>query len=319
MTKKVIVFFSDENYFFHTLQAIISIKIFWNYRGDICVLVYELSDFKVKRLEKIGVEVIFRQREIPQNDCKYLDCILLRLSIFTLEFKKWDKILCLDSDISVRCDLNPLFENKGFSVAPDYWFSRISCQFLYPESPRDLILWKEIKETYDINKIAFNAGVMLIDTDIVTPNMYTEIRDLYYKYANISLFWDQSVLNLYFSHRCNILPQYYNNYIWVYSQHYPEIFNKIEDHYGIFHFIWKQKLFLKESPYFDYYQNILNQNLDNIEGIHHKYKNTKTLNQYKEIFIKINQDIFDSSIGFEEREGVYFIKNPENILIYQQG
>lgn len=312
--KRVVVLLTDEWYYHHTLQVIQSLRIYGNYSGDICIISYWLPDWQEDEFKHQGCDVFLFDKILEHNHKIYPNIVLLKFTLFKEVFKQWDKVLYIDSDTTIRCDVNKLFEYSWINVVPEIAFFPLSCQFSLPQSDVQKKIWWNLKDCYDMTRKSFNSWVMVFETNIIHKDMYQEIIDLFYKYEDLLLLPDEAILNLYFYEKHTFLPLYYNNYIWVYSQYFPEIFKDIQEHFGIFHFIGKNKIFLKTNKNYNYYIDILHNNTDALHDINERYSSPLFLKKYDQLLSSVNKKIFHQEWLLEKKEGFYFIKNPLDVL-----
>jgi lipopolysaccharide biosynthesis glycosyltransferase len=135
--------------------------------------------------------------------------------LFTPEFKKWDNIVYLDSDILVRASLEKLSTVKGFWAVDDC--RNLENQFINQKKDKNVIwnreydkLLNKLHTKYNLLRSAFNAGVIAFSTDIVKENTFKELNELSNQYMQIAGLADQSILNLFFSMTWKRLPAVYN-------------------------------------------------------------------------------------------------------------
>ena len=75
----------------------------------------------------------------------------------------------------------------------------------------DYSVYLRLKNNYDLQSNAFNAGFIVFETDIISNNVYDELIALANSYNKVLLCDDQSVLNLLFYKRWKPLPLAYNS------------------------------------------------------------------------------------------------------------
>ena len=113
-------------------------------------------------------------------------------------FKQYDKILYLDCDMLVLCDLKPLFDldltDRYAAVSVD------SLQFLKPP---------HLKRIQCSNKTYFNSGVMLLNLQKMREDNIVESL-IEYRKNGINYYMDQDAFNVVFNDCLVYIPFYYN-------------------------------------------------------------------------------------------------------------
>ena len=72
-------------------------------------------------------------------------------------------------------------------------------------------LFGELKNRYDLNRPAFNAGVLAFNSDIITKDDLRKIKDTFLHFKDVIKFQaEEKVLNLYFYDKWQELPAVYN-------------------------------------------------------------------------------------------------------------
>ena len=139
----------------------------------------------------------------------------LKSLVFHSYFKKWKKVLYVDSLVNIHRPLTPAFfeqiDLKGKILAnPDSWPKAewtLRTQFLEKCNPS---LFKELEElrknSFDTVDY-FQSTVMLYDTSILMPSTLIEILQLYQKFGEIADS-DQSIFSLYWV----VLKQKYSSF-----------------------------------------------------------------------------------------------------------
>jgi lipopolysaccharide biosynthesis glycosyltransferase len=62
----------------------------------------------------------------------------------------------------------------------------------------------------DLNKPAFNSGVMAFNTDIISGDDFQNLKKLFFHYQNILYISEETILNIYFYDKWQELSQVYN-------------------------------------------------------------------------------------------------------------
>lgn len=207
--KNLLVTIADKNYIQQAKQLFSS--VYWNagWNGDYMLLTNdipkeELNWFHDKGILTKSCELLY---DGPMGDGNYSTAVLNKFYLFTPEFKKWEYVVFLDSDIIVRAPIDRLIETKAFSspkTCKKYFIIYFSCN--------DSKEFLKLKEEYGIkrlNKPAFNSGVISFNTSIIKDDTFDKLMAIFRKYASISN-GDDSILNLYFYDQWIPLPLVYN-------------------------------------------------------------------------------------------------------------
>ncbi|MFA5856455.1 MAG: glycosyltransferase [Candidatus Pacearchaeota archaeon] len=205
MKKNVLITLADKNYIEQAKTLFSSAYFNGGWDEDFLLLSFEIPEKKLNWFKNKGIKII-RCKKIDSTDNIFnkehsLICIN-KFYMFTDYFKKWDKVIYLDSDIIVKSSLLELKKYKGFYATID----------------PTLRLKNQIISGYKYNflrylfKKSFNAGVLVFNTEIIKENSFNELKNLFNKYKNKIKYSDQTILNLYFSNKIKELPLVYNVY-----------------------------------------------------------------------------------------------------------
>ncbi len=198
--RDIIVFLADSNYVEQAKQLFSSIYWKAGWKGDYMLLSHQISDNELKWFRDKGVLI----REcIPLFDKtigkNYSPIVLDKLYLFKTEFKKWNNVVFLDSDIIVRGSLERLTKINGFASVKS--FLKLRGEFFVDS---DLI--SDLSISFNLNKRAFCTGIMAFSTNIINDNTFDEIINLFKKYERAFLFGEEGVLNLYFYKKWKEIP-----------------------------------------------------------------------------------------------------------------
>ena len=146
-------------------------------------------------------DILISQQERINHENDFFSILLTKFYLFTKEFKKWNKILYLDSDVIIRGNLNHIGQLKN-----DIYFASggkdrtLEWDFKKPEA---------IKTEYDLSKAGFNAGVFWFDTEIIKEKSFEELMSLAKRFSNDikTISADQGILNLYFYDKWTPFPE----------------------------------------------------------------------------------------------------------------
>jgi lipopolysaccharide biosynthesis glycosyltransferase len=216
--KNAIAVLADEGHLEKTKQIIYSSYVDGNWQGEYILLAHQIANADaLKWFEERGIHIhhIDNEMGVSENQPKVNSIYFSKLSLFHPDFAKWHRILYLDTDMVIQWDINALVEVEGFAAANDCARFNLWHQF----SPREGWLSEDEKRElfhlfsdYDLDKTAFNAGMMVIDSGNNTEKRFGELMDLVDKYHAYSTYGDQGILNLYFQKSRIKLPYVYNDF-----------------------------------------------------------------------------------------------------------
>lgn len=147
---------------------------------------------------KVGDE--YRKKRVDRWSSYYA-----KTAVFSVFFKRWDRVLWMDARNGVYRPIAPLFDaidSTGALLAnPDAWPAvvdewNLSSQF-FPDC--DKALFTQLCSRFDMGREYFQSTLMLFDTALVNETTLSEIAGLFSKYSRIggsdqpffSLYWDQ--------------------------------------------------------------------------------------------------------------------------------
>lgn len=246
MTLNVIATLSDRNYIDQAKQLFSSIYFNSGWKGDYLLLAQGLSDHERGWFTDRGI-IIRNIDSLRIEKFPWLPgTVLGKFYLFDEWMKRWDQVLYIDSDATVGGSLDPLTELKGFWASPDFHDRKLRGQFLEPRmlgsDPGKKEALERLGQSYDLDAVSFNSGVMLFETGSLPEDPFTRSIEIYRDLEPIILH-DQSVLNLLFYGKWTNLPLAYNNYHLYKRDPWSLRFLKCEgiiDHY-VLDKVWKTK------------------------------------------------------------------------------
>lgn len=242
MEKKVLVTLTDRNYINPVKQMFSSVYHNSGWDGDYLLFAHKVPKKELTWFKKKGIQV----KEVKPLHDKDFDhfpaTILSKLYLFKEEFKKWDRVVFLDGDITVEASLNGMCKQKGFSAVGDVGYIPVSKQFykpkLFGEDPKRKKKFERLYADYDHDSTSFNVGVFTFTTDVIKNDSFEVLLDLFKEYGLMTPYNEQAIMNLYFNNNWNQLPIVYNNY-YIYIRKAFTFESKMSD--GIVnHFIFKK-------------------------------------------------------------------------------
>lgn len=299
---RAIVIICDDNFVESATQTIKSIRLYWNYHWDIVILTTNLSENNILTFQSLWCEIRLQKIDNIFNSSDYPDTVLLKYFLFSKFFKKWDKVLYLDADTLVVSDINNLFLSKGFNAVYDCAFSTLWTQIAdihIQEHIRLSVKYPEI-EKCDLWEKLFNVGFFVYDTNIINNSTLDELIQLNNVFDGLFKFPEQPILNIYFNGKIHFLPMYYNNYVWVLDKMGYSKFSEPRKQFGILHFCWRFKHYLKESPYYNFYKLTKDQKTIEFDSI--------DIEQYQKDIIKVNLEIWRINTVYSDFHKCFYIK-----------
>lgn len=257
MKRKLLVTLANTDYINQAKQLLSSVYYNAGWDGDYMILADRIRRDHLMWFVEKGIFI---------KECRSPLCGETRTSkfyIFTDEFKKWDNVVFLDSDIIVRASIDKLGKIKGFAAALDtFWENRLELQIL-DDAQREQRgidkrqfkkLVEELARDYNLRRPCFNTGVFAFSTDIIMKDTFSKLVEAAERYGKIVEFPDQVALNLVFYNKWKRINMVYNTYV-NFFQH--TLYIKPEKIKGvILHFIGHDKPWLAEN--FFYKEWILN-------------------------------------------------------------
>lgn len=204
MKKELLVTLADENYIDQAKQLFSGVYFNAGWEGDYMLLAHEIPEEKLKWFRDKGILV---KQCRPLSDIEKLDrypsMTTAKFYLFSKEFKKWQNIIYLDTDIIVRGQLDELAKVKGFAAVSH----RLRLRSEFKQSTNGLR--REIDKKYNLQNPAFNSGVMAFSTDIIAKNTFNNLVGLFNLYKKI-LVGEEALLNLFFYKKWKKLYSIYN-------------------------------------------------------------------------------------------------------------
>jgi lipopolysaccharide biosynthesis glycosyltransferase len=214
MKKDLLVTLADKNYIDQAKQLFSS--VYWNagWKGDYMLLTYDIPEkhltwFRDKGIGIRKCEAILTESETPIGHAPLTT--LSKFYLFTPEFRKWENIVFLDGDIVVRGSLDALTEVKGFAAARilNIFRTRLKGQFR-KRTKENGNLFDELESRYDLNRPAFNAGMMAFNSDMISEDDFGNLKSILFHFRDIINISEETVLNMHFYGRWQALSQVYN-------------------------------------------------------------------------------------------------------------
>lgn len=226
MKQNLLVTLADEKFIMQAKQLFAS--AFWNggWSGDYMLLSHQISDEKLQWFIDKGI-LIKKCNPIQLKTLKlsYEPVVLDKFYLFTEEFKIWDTIIFLDSDIIVKSSLEYLLKVKYFGAAKDSYSLRLKSQFF--DTSKNQINERK----FNFNRPAFNSGVMVFKSSIIKPTTFSDLTELTSKYSENFKFGEQPALNLYFYQKWESIPPIFNVFITNHGYKLPKSLKCVAIHF----------------------------------------------------------------------------------------
>lgn len=210
----VLVTLADGNYVEQAKQLFSS--VYWNagWQGDYLLLAVGITEADSMWFRDRGILV--RECEpFATNTDRYVGhaplTTLCKLQLFTLEFRRWKNVVFLDGDVIVRGSLETLARVEGFGAVRilNVFRTLMKGQF-HDRKAKNALLFEELERTCNLDRPAFNAGMMAFSTDILAGDDFQKLRELFYRFREILFISEETVLNIYFQGMWRELSQVYN-------------------------------------------------------------------------------------------------------------
>lgn len=243
MSKSLLVTLADENYLDQAKQLFSSVYFNSDWNGDYMLLAHEIPEDKLVWFKNKGILIKKCKALSKGNVGKMPSVTLSKFYLFTIEFKKWDRVVFLDADIIVRFPLEQLTKVRGFAAVKDGPF-KLDYGFITKGKNVNI---KKLTSNYDLNIMSFNSGVFVFSTDIIKKDSFQKLKELTRLYKDLSIYGEQGILNLFFYKKWNNLPRVYNVPPYLATSSY--LTKKKSDFKGILHFVGDHKPWDKKDPF----------------------------------------------------------------------
>ncbi len=130
--------------------------------------------------------------------------LLSKFYLFTFEFKKWKDVVFLDADMIVRKSLGNLIGFAGFAAGEAEYLAE---EFDFTEESD---VREKLSKKYNLNKKAFNSGVMVFNTDIIGEDSFDILMKLFNEYFSVQRYNEETILNLFFYDKWQKISFIYN-------------------------------------------------------------------------------------------------------------
>lgn len=203
--KHVLVTLATRDYIDMAKQLFSSAYFNGGWDGDFLLLAYDIPDEDLSWFRERDIVVKHTPPLYEGSPGGMHSCLASKFYMFTPYFKQWQTVIYSDLDVIVKETLGQLKEVKGFWTVED-WSPTLHDQIvddneiaqrnLDRQRCRELI--QKVEERYDLSRRPFCAGFLAFSTDIITDDMFSELKEAMDEYHMISKHGDQLSCNLYF-------------------------------------------------------------------------------------------------------------------------
>ena len=250
-TKAVLVTLADARYLEQAKQLFASARFNGVWKGDYCLLARDIPEDELAWFRDAGI-FIRECTSLPlvKENLRDDDAWFSKFHLLSTYFKRWDRVVYLDSDIMVRHPLDMMLKRQGMCAVPEPYDNSLRYQFIpriiLPASYR--ARFERLQKEYDLDAPGYNSGVMTFTTDVITETSVQQLVDLCNRFRPLG-FSDQPYFNLLFHGRIHALGPEYNVYVPLlmkYGDVHPDAIDGV-----ILHFMggwkpWKGGPFQKE-------------------------------------------------------------------------
>lgn len=224
--RDVLVFLSDSNFIEQAKQLFSSVYHHAGWKGDYLLLAHQVPEDKLRWFREKGV-LIKKCKPLSEfnNLSDYPPVVLDKLYLFTNEFKQWNTIVFLDSDMIVKSSLENLSRCKKLSAVQDLYFNKLKSQL---KNPEDIT---HFENDFKVNAPVFNTGVFAFNSSLINDETFAELLKLSKKHMPFARYPEQLILNLYFQNKWKKLPVAYNVFITYHFYRLPKKFKPVAMHF----------------------------------------------------------------------------------------
>lgn len=199
--RNLLVTLADSNYVVQARQLFSS--AYWNagWDGDCMLLAHNIPENELEWFHQKGILIKkcepLHDEEIGKG---YSPIVLDKFYLFSTEFKKWEKIIYLDSDIIINGPLYSITKINGFSAV-------VSTLKLKEQFNQGSNAFTELSGKYNLAGKSCNTGIMAFSTSIIKDDTFLKLKEIFNSFYASILYADEAVLNLYFYGHWKKLPR----------------------------------------------------------------------------------------------------------------
>lgn len=222
--KSLICTLANQKYIDKAKQLFSSVYYYGKWKGDYLLLAFNIMQEDAKWFRDRGIN-IFEVKPFDSSMDQKSQILFSKIELFRTFFKKWDRIVYLDTDMIVRSPINGLLNYDGLGGVQGLRKTSIKDRIPKPKhsaSPQKKLLYSNLTKEFSLEGPGINGGLYLIDTRLITENTYTDICNLIIKYRSLFNGSDECAISLFFKEKLTLLPLSYNVYIRLYRMNQPQ-------------------------------------------------------------------------------------------------
>ncbi len=212
MKRDVIVTLANREWINQAKAFFASVYFNSGWDGDYLLLAHTTGKEELDWFWNRGIHVksVSAMEGRNEKDPKTIHCS--KFYLFDKEFKKWERVVYLDADIIVRGCLDGIKKVRKFGAVQGmhgggtmgFKIDRCKTQWGFPQ-----FLTDDLNRKFDRETPAFNAGVLVFNTQIIENQLILNFRK-YLRQYEAYYPGDEDVFNFLFYKKWEKLPQIYN-------------------------------------------------------------------------------------------------------------
>lgn len=210
--KNLLVTAADQKYLLAAKLFFINAYQNSGWSGDYMLLAHDIPDSDLLWFTERGILIKKCPALIDSLPDRWPPVVLDKFYLFSSEFKQWQHIIYLDSDMLIQASLEKLTQITGLaSLNIDPFFKRTYLRdYFNYESPNfNQSLFKQIEETYHLDSLGFSGGLLAFNSDLIDQDLFKRMTNLI-PILNFSQWGEEAILNLVFNQRWQRLARPYN-------------------------------------------------------------------------------------------------------------
>lgn len=259
---RVLVLVSDKGYLNYTRQVFYAAHRYGNWQGEYALITGDTGNEDLSWFKERNIHILDLPPVTKQKVNQWPPVIFQKLYLLHPVMKQWKQVVYLDTDILIQGDINRLAAYGPFAAHTENGSLSIRGQLLPDEKLSDegKKLLKELSNSYNLKRTAFNVGVMVIYPHQLEDGLFEKTKNLLSRYEPLLRLPEQALLNLVFYRRWKNIPPTYNDYTYYqYEDISQSPYKKlVKSHSYILHFIGDNKPWHRDSYFYPrWHQNLL--------------------------------------------------------------
>lgn len=209
MARHLLVTLADERFLDQARALFACVHFDAGWSGDLMLLAHEIPDTRLAPFRERGIlvrpcETWFRGEP---GEHFHPEAVLGKLEIFHPDFRRWQNVLFLDGDTLFWSSLERLATVRGLHAVSE----RRPLAGQFSRRDRNPALARELEARFDLQRPAFNSGLLAFSTGVIRDETCARLRGLFLRYRELQAhaFGDQPALNLHFYGHWRRLPDFY--------------------------------------------------------------------------------------------------------------